>query len=197
MATVYDNNKAGVTADTLKNIMLGAGTVHKNLEFKTGTGWNFVETCVGATSGGNKLTIKPEFLDVDVDGATVKVQGLTLKVGETATLEINMTEITPELISNSVIGKVTENAIEGFDLVQPKPQIEEGDYFDNIGFVGTKQDGTPIIVILENALCTSGLELDNKKKTNTIMKLTFECYQKIGEDLRVLPWKIYYPTSEA
>ena len=191
----YDNNKCGVTQNTPKNLMLGAGTIHKGLKYTDGTGWNFVESCIGATSGGNKLTITPELLDVDVDGATVKVAELTLKVGETATLEINMVEITPELVATAVIGKIGTSDAKDFDLVQSKAQIEAGDYFENISFVGTRQDGVPIIVILPNALCTNGLELDNKKKDKTVMKLTFECYQKIGENLNVLPWKIYYPTQ--
>ena len=38
------------------------------------TGWNAAETVIGATKGGTKLTITPEFADIEPDGATVKVK---------------------------------------------------------------------------------------------------------------------------
>lgn len=59
---MYDELKNhGVTASTPKNIMLGAGTVHKNFKFdKENKKWNFAESIIGATSGGNKLSIIPE-----------------------------------------------------------------------------------------------------------------------------------------
>jgi len=187
--------QSGVTADTPGHIMLGAGTIHKGLKYTEGTGWNFVESCLGATSGGNKFTIKPELVDVDVDGASVKVKDLTYKVGETATMEINFAEISPDIIKTAVFGKLDTSDAEGYDMIVSKPNIETGDYFENIAFVGKRNDGIPIIVILGNALCTSGLELEGKKKESAVMKLTFECYQAIGGDLTILPYKIYYPTA--
>ena len=76
---MYDELKNhGVTESTPKNIMLGAGTIHKGLKFAEGR-WNFSESLIGATSGGNKLTITPEITTVEVDGALVKVKGLDFK----------------------------------------------------------------------------------------------------------------------
>lgn len=185
----------GVTENTPKNLMLGAGTIHKNFTFNPQTRkWNFAESIIGATSGGNKLSIVPEIKTVEVDGALVKVKGLDFKQGETAKLETNLVEITPELIKTTVIGQLVESDIEGYDLIESKADIEAGDYFDNVAFVGKKTDGTPIIVILDNALCTSGFEGEGKNKENTAVKCTFECTQEIGGDLAKLPYHIYYPT---
>lgn len=66
--------KHGITADTPKNILFGAGTIHKGLKYTAGASggkgsWNFNESIVGATNGGSKLAIIPEFYDVTVDGA--------------------------------------------------------------------------------------------------------------------------------
>lgn len=186
----------GVTKNTPENILLGAGTIHKGLKFdKESKKWNFNESLFGATSGGNKLSITPEALDVEVDGALVKAKGLTFKQGETATLETNLLELTPELIKTLVIGEVVENSeVEGYDLIESRANIKEGDYFENIAFVGKKTDGTPIIVILDNALCTSGFEAEGKNKNAAVMKATFECYADPNKgNLDKLPYHIYYP----
>ena len=188
----------GVTKDTPKNILLGAGTLHKGFKFDTATKkWNFAESLVGATSGGNKLSIVPEIKTVEVDGALVKVKGLDFKTGEVAKLETNLVEITPELLKTTVIGQLVDSDIEGYDLIESKSDIEEGDYFENLAFVGKKTDGTPIIIILDNALCTSGFEGEAKNKENTVVKCTFECYQDTDGDLTKLPYHIYYPSASA
>lgn len=113
MALGDEFKSSGITENTPKTIMLGAGTIHKGLTFTAGqsggTGsWNFEESLICATSGGSKLAITPEFYDIPVDGALVKVKGLTVKVGETATLEINPIELTPEM---SFIKRVDLNQI--------------------------------------------------------------------------------------
>jgi hypothetical protein len=201
---MYEELKShGVTADTPKNIMLGAGTIHKGLKYIPATTgenpvaahWNFTESLIGATSGGNKLSIVPEIKTVEVDGALVKVKGLDLKQGETAKLETNLIEITPEILKTTVIGQLAESDIEGYSLIESKPDIEAGDYYENLAFVGKKTDGTPIIIILDNALCTSGFEGEGKNKDATIVKCTFECYQEATGDLSILPYHIYYPTT--
>ena len=192
---MYDELKNhGVTESTPKNIMLGAGTIHKGLKFAEGR-WNFSESLIGATSGGNKLTITPEITTVEVDGALVKVKGLDFKTGEVAKLETNLIEITPELLKMTVIGQLGESTLDGYDVIESKADIEEGDYFENLGFIGKKTDGTPIIVILDNALCTSGFEGEGKNKETTVVKCTFECYQTADADIRILPYHIYYPTA--
>lgn len=188
----------GVTESTPKNILLGAGTLHKGFKFDNQTKkWNFAESLVSATSGGNKLTITPEIKTVEVDGALVKVKGLDFKTGEVAKLETNLVEITPELLKTTVIGELVESTIEGYNLIESKADIEEGDYYENLAFVGKKTDGTPIIIILDNALCTSGFEGEAKNKENTVVKVTFECYQDVDADLAKLPYHIYYPTPTA
>lgn len=186
---------SGVTEKTPDNILLGAGTIHKGLKYDTAKKWNFAESLVGATSGGNKFTIKPEISSIDVDGVLVRMQELDVKQGETATLEINFAEITEDILKASVIGKVAESDVEGYTLLTSKPDITVDDYFENISFVGRTITGKPIIVILGNALCTSGLELEGKNKEAGVGKYTFECSQKLTGDSRVLPYKIYYPAA--
>lgn len=188
--------KTGVTTDTPKNILFGAGTIHKDLKY-TNNKWNFEESIIGATSGGSKLTITPEFTDVEADGALVLVKGLKVKTGETASMEINLLELTKEIIKSAVVGQIGTSADATYDVIESKADLEEGDYFDNIAFVGKKLDGKNIIVILDNALCTSGLEAEGKNKEGAIGKYTFECHADLDGELDSLPYHIYYPKTTA
>lgn len=187
--------KTGVSANTPKNILFGAGTIHKGLKYTTGA-WNMDESIVGATSGGVKLSIVPEVTNIEVDGALVKAKGLSVKTGETATMEINFIELTEDLIKTSTLSKTgTSEDTTGYNVIVPKADIEEGDYWENIAFVGKTVEGKNIIAILENALCTSGFEQEGKNKEGSIGKYTFESYAELTGDLDTLPWKIYYPKA--
>lgn len=187
--------KTGVSTDTPKNVLFGAGTIHKGLKYdSTSKKWNFEESIIGATSGGSKISIVPEFTDIEVDGVSVLTKGLKRKVGETASMEINLLELTKDIIKTSLIGKEGTSEDVNFDLIESKADLEEGDYFENIAFVGKRLDGKEVIVIMENALCTSGFESEGKNKEGSVGKYTFECHADLEtSDGDTLPWKIYYP----
>lgn len=189
--------RSGITPDTPKSVMLGAGTIHKNLTFTEGA-WNFEESLVAATNGGSKFSITPEVYKIPLDGANVNVQGLTKKVGETATIEVNFAEIKKDLVKAAIFGtEDVENVATEYDVILPKEDIETGDYWENIAFVGKTVEGKNIIVIMENALCTSGFSTDAKNKTEGVAAMTFECYAKLDGDHNKLPYKIYLPKTTA
>lgn len=186
----------GVSAKTPQNILFGAGTIHKGLKYE-GSSWNFDASCVGATKGGSSITIEPEFYSVEPDGSTVAIKDFKRKVGEKATLEVNFLELTADLIKSAVVGENGTSADSTYDVIESKDAIEEGDYWENIAFVGETLDGKNIIVILENALCTSGLSLEGKNKEEGVGKYTFECHADANESLTTLPYHIYYPKRTA
>lgn len=188
----------GVTANTPKNILFGAGTVHKGLKYSAETSsWNFAESIIGATNGGSKLSIVPEVTQIEVDGPTVAIKGLKKKTGETATMDINLIELTEEIIKAATFGTNGVSEDELYNLIESKVDIEEGDYFENIAFVGKTLDDRNVIAILPNALCTSGFEQEGKNKEGSVGTYTFECHADMDSDLVSLPWKIYYPKPTA
>ena len=233
--------KTGITTNTPKNILFGAGTIHKNVGFKPLTtepeDWdanytkyfvknddpnafdyanitgeeaptwaantyfsaelNLEDTIIGATSGGSKVTIQPEVTDVEVDGALVKVKDFSIKTGETASMEINFIEINKEIMRHAIIGHEIEFEHDKFDIMATKPDIEEDDYFDNIAFVGKTLDKRDIIVIMGNAICTSGFETEGKNKEAGVGKYTFESHADLESDLDRLPVYILYPKAAA
>lgn len=192
--------KHGITSKTPQNLMLGAGTIYKNLQYKTDSkAWDGI--ILGATSGGNKFTITPTINDIEMDGAFVKVKGLRVKQGEEASMEINAAETTPGIFKMALIGEDIDgaDAVEGFEGVRTKSAIEDTDYIDNIAFVGFRSDNQPVIIIMDNALCTSGLDAQGSNGENTVYTLTFECHADIADgsdgekNLDTLPVRVYYP----
>lgn len=192
---MYEELKSsGITENTPKNIMLGAGTIHKGLALTDGK-WNFEESLIGATSGGGKASIIPEVTDIEVDGALVPVKGLRVKTGEKATVEVNFVEMTPDILKMATIGQVAVSAeYEGYTEIKSKARIEEGDYIDKFAYVGKKTDGTPIIIIFDQCICTSGLEVEGKNKEAGVFAGTFECVADVSPEADTLPWHILYPT---
>ena len=192
MATM---GKHGITKNTPGNILLGAGTYYKGLEYKENA-WS--GTCVGATSGGGKISITGELVDIELDGALVKVKGLTVKQGGAANMEVSFAELSGDTLKMGALLEEGVSGVDGYTMLVDKPNITEGDYVTNFGFVGKTADGTKdIIVIFEYALCTSGIEIEPKAKENAVLKLTLEAYADIEGDLDTLPIKIYYPQAAA
>ena len=178
--------KHGVSTTTPENILLGAGTIHKNLTYDS-TGKKWSGDIVGATSGGNSVEIKGEIVNIELDGALVKVKGLAVMQGGTATMECNFAEISEEVLKMGLIGTAANG------VITPKANIEEGDYIPGFAFVGkTANDEKEIVVVFENALCTSGIKLEGKAKENSVIALTMEAYAENSGDLDTIPVKIIY-----
>lgn len=184
----------GVTANTPKEILFGAGVFYKNLKFETN---NWAGTVLGATNGGGKIAITPEYVPLEADGVTVKVKGMTKKVAEAGSMEINLTEINEGLVKTALHLEADEtNSVTGFTKLVTKADITEDDYLENIAFVGKRNDGKNIIVIMPNALCTSALELEGANKEQGTYALTFECHADLtAEDMTKLPIEIYTPVA--
>ena len=188
--------KTGVTSKTPENILFGACTIHKGLKYADGS-WNFLESLVGATNGGSKLSIIPEVTPIEVDGMLVPTKEMNIKTGEKATVEINLIELTKEIIMASTFATLGESEDTNYDLIVSKADIAVGDYWENIALVGKTAKGKNIIAILPNALCMSGMETEGKNKEGAVGKYTFECHAELDSDLDTLPWKIYYPKATA
>lgn len=150
---------------------------------------------IGATKDGTKVTITPEYTDVEVDGILVKMEGLTQKTGEKATIEAVVVDMNIDNIKLSVNGTVDYESSEtgGIDSnVKTRSQLNEGDYISNLALVANKiGSDDKMIIWFEKALCTSGLDLDMKNKSVAGNKYTFEAYaEQSDENVDTLPIEI-------
>lgn len=185
--------KSGITESTPKNMLINAAVLYANLEYEDGK-WH--GDLLGATSGGAKVHVSSDFQPVDVDGAIVKVKGMTLKQGEEAYIEANLIEMTPEILQMTMVATKAESEIPGYDLFTTKALLEDSDYIDNIAAIGTLSDGREVIVIMENMLCTSGFEADTKNKDKSVLKCKFECHAGFEDAHDTLPVFVYYPQQK-
>jgi hypothetical protein len=110
-------------------------------------------------------------------------------------MEVNFIELTKEIIQAAVFAKTGTSQDTKYDVLESKPDIEEGDYWENIALVGKTLDGKHVIAILDNVICTTGFEQESKNKEGLIGKYTFECHGELGTHSDTLPWHIYYPKA--
>lgn len=188
----------GITTETIKKMILNAGVIYKNLKYDTESGWT--GTVLGATSGGIKFNWEATWLDIEVDGATVLVKGVSKqKVGESASIEGQMTEITDDILVTAMHMEEADSADANYTKYVSKSNVtEEDDYLDNVAYVGTLSSGQNVIIILPNAICTEAFEIETKNATQTTYSVKFECTADFENDtLNKLDIEFYYPITEA
>lgn len=202
----FSFKKHGITSETVKKMILGAGVIYKNLVYTPGEGGaagSWSGTVLGATSGGITFHYEIQWLEVEVDGATVLVKGVSRqKIGESAYLEGNMTEITADILVTALhMEAATGDDISGdntYAKYVTKKNIGSSDYLTNIAYVGTLSDGKNVIIILPNAICLEAFEINPQNANQTTFAVKFECTADLEKDeLDKLDVQIYYPVSQA
>lgn len=143
---------------------------------------------IGVTKEGTKVSITPEYTDIEVDGVLVKMQGLTRKTGEKATIEAVVVDMNIQNISSALNGEVVYSGEEkisgssGVPYVSTKSDISEGDYITNLALAARRLDNQKLtVVVFKKALCTSGLEIDMKNKNVSGNKYVFEAFAELSD----------------
>ena len=195
--------RTGYTASTPKHYLINAGAIYKNLTWNPTGGKDskgqWEGELLGATAGGNKVTVEVNYRVIEIDGAFTPAVGQKVLESQTAKIETNVKEVTAENIRLSINGEIKEadgtTAPTGYKVISGKSKLENTDYIENLGIVGT-MSGTndPIIVIIDNALCTSGLDFETKDNEEAVISMTFEAHadEDKVDDLS-LPCRIYFP----
>lgn len=188
----------GFTSQTPLNYLLDAGAVYANLEYATEGGWT--GELLGATTGGNSLSITNEYREIEVDGTFSRYKGQKVLMSANASLTTNVKEFTAENVRKAINGVIRQpesnEAPTDYQVVEGKSKLEDEDYLENIAYVG-RISGTdePIIVILDNALCTSGLESSFADDGEAVIPMTFEAHADADQVAdRSLPARIFFPT---
>lgn len=193
----FNFKKHGITSETVKKLLLGAGVIYKNLKYANNT-WS--GTVLGATSGGITYHHEIQWLEVEVDGATVLVKGVSRqKVGESAYLEGAMTEITADILKTALHMVEATSEDTAYTKYVSKENINEtDDYLENIAYVGTLSNGKNVIIILPNAICLEAFEINPQNANQTTFNVRFECTADLENDtLNKLDVAVYYPTTTA
>ncbi len=194
--------KTGYTKSTPLHYLVDAGAIYKNLEYDSSTK-TWKGELLGATHDGNKITIEQEYRKIEIDGVFVDAVGQKVLQSSVGKLEVNVKEITVEnlrLAINGTVRSAEENeAPEGYKVIEGKGKLENNDYIKNLGLVGTiTGSDQPIIVILDNALCVSGLEGETKDDDEMVITMEFQAHADADQVAdRKLPARIYFPPIPA
>lgn len=187
--------KHAITEKTAKQLLFRAGVYYKDFKVQDTA---FDGVVLGATSGGGKISIEQEYLDAELDGAGVKLKGAKAKVGETATMEINFTEIRADVITKGLHMKKDDSfkSVTGYEKYSSQDDITDADYEENVAFVGELNSGKYAIVVFNNAFCTGSIELEPKNKEQATYAQTYESHATFDQEgLYHLPIDMYFPTD--
>lgn len=185
--------RSGITTGTPSKIPFGAGVYFKGITYdeKVAPTEDAIKAAlIGATQDGGSVTITPEFFMPELDGVTVAVAELQNKVGEKAQMETSIAELTPELLANMAIGALSETTDKKYDVITSSA-LSSGHFYTGFGYYGHLLDGRKFIIIFKKALCTSGMSIEGKNKTNSVFKGTFECQADIETSTTKLPYAIF------
>lgn len=186
--------QSGVTTGTPSKILFDAGVYFNGVPYneKVAPTEEAVKAAlVGATQEGGSVTITPEFFDIPADGVMVLVEELKKKIGEKAQMETSFLELKAEHVKNQVIGKLSVSTDGAFDVITSDEHLRAGHFYQGFGYWGHLLDGREVIIHFKKALCTSGFTSENKTKTNTMFKGTFECHSDIEYGVVKLPYAIF------
>lgn len=190
---------SGVTSGTPSNIAFGAGVYFQGVPYneKTAPTEEVIKAAIfGATQDGGTVTITPEFFTPELDGVQVSTMELQVKVGEKATMDTSIAELSADLIAHQAIGKISTSEDEDYDVVTSSAHLATGHFYEGFGYYGTLLDGRDVIILFKRALCTSGFTVDAKNKTNSVFKGTFECMSDIEYGVEKLPYAIFIRKKE-
>lgn len=190
---------SGVTTGTPQKVLFGAGVFFNGIEYneKVAPTEEAVRAALhGATQEGGTVTITPEFFDIPADGVLVPLEELKQKVGEKALMETSMLELKAEDVKNQVIGTLSVSTDSNYDVITSDNVLRSGHFYKGFGWWGHLIDGRESIILFKKALCTSGFSAENKTKTNTVFKGTFECHSDIEYGVVKLPYAIFIRKAE-
>lgn len=184
---------AGETG-TAKNpdiIPFGAGTFRYGVAVSEAGALTSEGTIFGATKGGGKFSIAPNLVKLEYDDRNVAAVGDYVKAGEEATMEAPFTELKAEDIAKYAIGTVAEGT--DCKIVTSSEEVAEGHYIAGLAYVGKSASGKPLVVVFDNAICTSGLEVEGKKAEQGAPTVTFACLADADAVEDRLPWTVVWP----
>lgn len=188
---------SGFNANTAKHLQLDAGAFLKDFDPATDTWEEAKETkCIGATSGGGSFSAVPTMRSVEIDGVKGTAKGLQNIDTWAVTMTANVKEFTAEAMKLALgaADADTEDAPAGYTKISGRSELKDEDYLDNLTWVGRLSgSGKPVIIVVKNALSTSGLSISFADKSEGLIPVTVTGHYT-ADDLDTPPFEIHYPS---
>lgn len=192
---------SAVTADTFNNAVFNAGILLHDVDISTATDAASLLTLItseenkkkwfGATQGGVNIQENRTYWKPDIDGLRLPFKGQY----QVDTVEPKMTgtlvELTPDNVK-AVSGAADLTTANKITTVQPRATVKEGDYFDTILFVGNQGADGLFVCIMENALCTTGINSQTSDKAVGTLPFEFTAHSASVTFTDTLPVKYMF-----
>lgn len=191
--------RTGYNVKTMENLHTGAGAYFKNfiVGIDTYDSGRSDGKLLGATQGGGSFKAAAEIRQIEIDGLPGKAKGAEIIDSWEVSLGMTFIETTPATLALSLGAADIDSVTNGsYNIIQGRNAFEDGDYIDNITYIGTLTGSDePIIIQVYNALSTDGLDIKvEDKKEGTIPVTVFGHYEDNGDgSLDAPPFKIFYP----
>lgn len=189
----YSTKTHGITAETVKNLIVDAGAVYLNYGEAD-------ERCLGATQGGNTFTVEREVKQIEMDGARGPVKGARRVIEEKAILTVNLLQHSAEnwklIFGGADISDVldpNDGETKIADEIRPRQINLDTDYVKNVALVG-KVQGTnqPVVIILENVLSDDEIEMELEHTEEGVPEVAFSAHWD-PDNMDRTPYAIRYP----
>lgn len=183
----------GITTETVKNFMVGAGAVFINFGLED-------ERILGATSGGNTFSIEQDVREAEPDGRPGPVKGMRDIVEVRPRLSVSLMEMSAAnfkmAIAGSEIRPYPDPTAATHDEIFRNRQLNwDTDYIKNIALVGKiKGSEQPAVFMIENGLQDENIELGTEDREEAVLEVTFTGHfdpANMDEE----PWKILFPKT--
>lgn len=153
------------------------------------------EKWFGATKGGVNIQENRTYWKPDIDGLRLPFKGQY----QVDTVEPKMTgtlvELTPDNLK-AVSGAADMTTEGNITTVQPRATIREGDYFESVTFIGNQGSDGLFACVMENALCTTGVNSQTSDKAVATLPFEFVAHSASVTFTDTLPVKyLFFATA--
>lgn len=163
----------GYTANTPQHLMLNTGAIYLNYGLPA-------ESLLGAVATGNEFDCTVKSYDIKLGGVTAsKLKGLEFITDVTASLKVNMLEVTTAILQAAIQGSVVDTSNSNYDIISLPLVLGNGNQttIKNIALVTTISGSlTPVVILLFNAMSTGGIKIKLEDGKDNIIPLTFEAF---------------------
>lgn len=190
----------GIRPATFEHLLLNEGIFLKDFDYSTATDLTTLLALVkaaddskllGATIGGGSFECTPEMRQIEVDGKRYEFVGSEVIDSWTVQLSATLKEVTPDNLKMAfATGEITK--VSGTKTqIKIRTDLQEGDYIDNLIWVGSTSKGA-LLIDMKNALNTTGVTLTFEDKNEANIPVTFAAHQDSVEDMEYAPVTLYF-----
>lgn len=204
---IKSNVTSAIRTETFKNLQLNAGLTLINFSLDGYSSADALKAAIaseiasgakllGATRDGGSFVITRDIRQVTADGIRSRFKGSEIVDSADAYLSETLIEITPEHIK-SVLGNADIDTTDPNHVkVTVRVAIDDGDYLDNIVWIGDTSEGF-VAIELYNGLNTADFTFTFTDKNEGTATAEFHAHQDDVNDNEAIPvvMHFFYPTA--